>query len=234
MVPMRAGWAISSPQPAEITLRATNGRHILVVAPMILTTNDADTGTYLLNLVKDRRAGYYLPRVDEGGPDKRSPASGTDISAGDLDPWTFTPMRRLYQSQIIGQSITTQTRRRFRGAVMQYGTHFFLFLFFFYLGICCRRFLRGTPFTRRDLNGGVAFDFTHEFKGKTHVRTASKLHGPRRSAGCVLARRPQLSGWGSVVAKFPMHARDREGQSGKGFVILLASTWRLRKTGEAH
>jgi len=114
----------------------------------------------------------------------------------------------------IGQSLTTQTTSAIRGAVMQYGTH--------YLGICAGAFFGGhSIYNGVDLTGGVAFDFyADEFKG-THVEPVEITRPDDGPLDVYWQDGPQLSGWGSVVAKFPDGTPAiAEGQSGKGFVIF--------------
>jgi len=114
----------------------------------------------------------------------------------------------------IGESLSQQTTSNIRGAVQSYGLH--------YLGLCAGAFFGGSStYNGVDLTGGVWFNFyAAEFKG-IHVEPV-EISLPNSSPLDVYWQDgPQLSGWGSVVAKFPDGTPAIvEGQSGKGFVIL--------------
>ena len=114
----------------------------------------------------------------------------------------------------IGQSLTTNTASAIRGAVAQYGTH--------YLGICAGAFFGGySIYNGVNLTGGVPFDFfVDEFKG-IHVEPVEITRPKDGPLDVYWEDGPQLSGWGSVVARFPDGTPAIvEGQSGKGFVIF--------------
>ena len=114
----------------------------------------------------------------------------------------------------IGESLSQQTTSNIRGAVQSYGLH--------YLGLCAGAFFGGSSiYNGVDLTDGVSFDFyAAEFKGIHEEPVEISL--PSSSPLDVYWQDgPQLSGWGSVVAKYPDGTPAIvEGQSGKGFVIF--------------
>lgn len=114
----------------------------------------------------------------------------------------------------IGQYLTVETASAIRGAVEDYGVH--------YLGLCAGAFFGGySSYNGVNLTGGVPFDFyADEFKGIHAEPVEISLPG-NSSMDVFWQDGPQLSGWGSVVAKFPDGTPAIvEGQSGKGFVIF--------------
>jgi hypothetical protein len=117
-------------------------------------------------------------------------------------------------SIMIGQSLTPNVASMIRGAVGQYGVH--------YLGICAGAFFGGySVYNGVDLTGGVSFNFyADEFKG-IHQEAVEISFPSSDSLDMYWQDGPQLSGWGSVVARFPDGTPAIvEGQSGKGFVIF--------------
>lgn len=114
----------------------------------------------------------------------------------------------------IGESLTAQSSSTIRGAVQDYGVH--------YLGLCAGAFFGGySTYNGVDLTTGVGFDFyADEYKGIHEEPVELALPG-NLSLDVYWQDGPQLSGWGSVVAKFPDGSPAIvEGQSGKGFVIF--------------
>jgi glutamine amidotransferase-like uncharacterized protein len=114
----------------------------------------------------------------------------------------------------IGQSLSVATASAIRGAVTQYGTH--------YLGVCAGAFFGASSiYNGVDLTGGVSFDFfADEFKG-IHIEPVTITRPSDAPLDVYWQDGPQLSGWGSVVAKFPDGTPAIvEGQAGKGFVVF--------------
>jgi hypothetical protein len=114
----------------------------------------------------------------------------------------------------IGESLTTQTSSTIRGAVQDYGVH--------YLGLCAGAFFGGySTYNGVNLTAGVPFDFyADEYKGIHEEPVEISMPG-NSSLDVYWQDGPQLSGWGSVVAKFPDGTPAIvEGQSGKGFVMF--------------
>ena len=114
----------------------------------------------------------------------------------------------------IGENLNQETTSNIRGAVGSYGLH--------YLGLCAGAFFGGSSiYNGVDLTGGVSFNFyAAEFENihKEPVEISLPSGSP---LDVYWQDGPQLSGWGSVVAKFPDGTPAIvEGQSGKGFVIL--------------
>ena len=114
----------------------------------------------------------------------------------------------------IGQNLSPQTAANIRTAVQLYGVH--------YLGICAGAFFGGySTYNGVDLTGGVSFDFyADEFKG-IHKNVVTLSFPKGEPLDVYWEDGPQLSGWGSTVAKFPDGSPAIvEGASGKGFVIF--------------
>lgn len=114
----------------------------------------------------------------------------------------------------IGENLTAAASSMIQGAVQSYGVH--------YLGICAGAFYGGySVYNGVNLTGGVSFDFyADEYKGidEEAVELSFPSGGP---LDMYWQDGPQLSGWGSVVAKFPDGTPAIvEGKSGKGFVIF--------------
>ena len=126
----------------------------------------------------------------------------------------------------IGENLSAQTVSAIQTAVQGYGVH--------YLGLCAGAFFGGySDYNGVNLTGGIAFDFyADEFKG-IHQEAVLLSLASGQSIDVYWQDGPQLSGWGSVVAKFPDGTPAIvEGQSGKGFVIFTgvhpeaAQSWR--------
>jgi hypothetical protein len=114
----------------------------------------------------------------------------------------------------IGESLTANTASTIRGAVTQYGVH--------YLGICAGAFFGGySIYNGVDLTAGVSFNFyAAELQG-IHLEPVEISLPGSGPLDMYWQDGPQLSGWGSVVAKFPDGTPAIvEGQSGAGFVIF--------------
>ncbi len=114
----------------------------------------------------------------------------------------------------IGENLSPATASAIRGAVQGYGVH--------YLGICAGAFFGGySEYNGVDLTGGVPFDFfADEFKG-LHVEPVTLAFPAGASLDVYWEDGPQLSGWGSMVAKYPDSTPAIvEGLSGKGFVMF--------------
>jgi Uncharacterized conserved protein len=114
----------------------------------------------------------------------------------------------------IGDNLTADSASNIRTAVQQYGVH--------YLGICAGAFFGGFSFHNGvNLTSGVSFDFyADEFKG-IHKEPVTISFPSGDPLDVYWEDGPQLSGWGSVVAKFPDGTPAIvEGQSGQGFVVF--------------
>jgi len=87
---------------------------------------------------------------------------------------------------------------------------------------------------RMNLTGSVSFNFyADEFKG-IHIEPV-QITRPNDDWLDVYWQDGPAFRWGAVVARFPDGTPAIvEGQSGKGFVIFTASTWRLRKVARVN
>ena len=114
----------------------------------------------------------------------------------------------------IGESLTAEAASIVRGAVENYGLH--------YLGICAGAFFGGySIYNGADLTAGVSFDFYADEYNGIHQEPVEISLASNASLDVYWQDGPQLSGWGSVVAKFPDGTPAIvEGQSGSGFVIF--------------
>lgn len=114
----------------------------------------------------------------------------------------------------IGENLTAAASSMIQGAVQNYGVH--------YLGVCAGAFYGGySVYNGVNLTAGVWFNFyADEYNGINQevVELSFPGGGP---LDMYWQDGPQLTGWGSVVAKFPDGTPAIvEGQSGKGFVIF--------------
>jgi Uncharacterized conserved protein len=114
----------------------------------------------------------------------------------------------------IGQNLSASASSNIRGAVQAYGTH--------YLGLCAGAFFAGySIYNGVDLTGGVTFDFYAAENQGIHTEPVLISFPSGTPLDVYWQDGPQLSGWGSVVAKFPNGTPAIvEGTSGKGFVVL--------------
>jgi hypothetical protein len=114
----------------------------------------------------------------------------------------------------IGQSLSPAATSAIRGAVQQYGVH--------YLGICAGAFFGGySMYNGVDLTGGVSFEFYRDENLGIHQEPVLISFPSSGPLDVYWQDGPQLSGWGSVVARFPDGTPAIvEGQSGKGFVVF--------------
>jgi glutamine amidotransferase-like uncharacterized protein len=114
----------------------------------------------------------------------------------------------------IGEGLTTAASSMIQGAVQDYGVH--------YLGVCAGAFYGGySVYNGVNLTGGVWFDFYADEYNGIHVEAVELSFPSGGPLDVYWQDGPQLSGWGSVVAKFPDGTPAIvEGQSGKGFVIF--------------
>lgn len=112
----------------------------------------------------------------------------------------------------MGNSLTEATAAKLRSAV-ENGTNYF--------GICAGAFLAGyfpPPYRAFDLTAGVKFHFYPLVGRKAVVRIASP---DGRTLDQYLENGPQLSGWGTVVARYPDGTPAiAEGMFGRGHVLL--------------
>ena len=114
----------------------------------------------------------------------------------------------------IGQNLSAAVASNIRGAVQQYGTH--------YLGICAGAFFGASSvYNGVDLTGGVSFDFYADENKGIHIEPVLITFPSAPPLDVYWQDGPQLTGWGSVVAKFPDGTPAIvEGQSGRGFVLF--------------
>ena len=114
----------------------------------------------------------------------------------------------------IGQNVSAAVAANIRGAVQQYGTH--------YLGICAGAFFGASSiYNGVDLTGGASFDFYADENKGIHTEPVVITFPAAPALDVYWQDGPQLSGWGSVAAKFPDGTPAIvEGQSGNGFVIF--------------
>jgi glutamine amidotransferase-like uncharacterized protein len=114
----------------------------------------------------------------------------------------------------IGENLSAAASSNIRGAVQAYGTH--------YLGICAGAFFGGySIYNGVDLTGGVSFSFYAAENQGIHTEPVLISFPSGTRLDVYWQDGPQLSGWGSVVAKFPDGTPAVvEGTSGKGFVIF--------------
>ena len=114
----------------------------------------------------------------------------------------------------IGQNLSAAVASNIRGAVQQYGTH--------YLGICAGAFFGAySIYNGVNLTGGVSFNFYADESKGIHIEPVTLTFPSGPPLDVYWQDGPQLSGWGSVVAKFPDGTPAIvEGQSGKGFVVF--------------
>jgi Biotin-protein ligase, N terminal len=114
----------------------------------------------------------------------------------------------------IGTSLTASTASAIRGAVQDYGVH--------YLGICAGAFFGGySIYNGVNLTDGVFFNF-YAAENQGIDEEPVEISFPNSQPLDVYWQDgPQLSGWGSVVAKFPDGTPAIvEGMSGSGFVVF--------------
>lgn len=114
----------------------------------------------------------------------------------------------------IGQSLTADTSSNIRGAVEDYGVH--------YLGVCAGAFFGAySGYNGVNLTSGIPFNFYADENKGIHKEPVEISFPDASSIDVFWQDGPELSGWGSAVAKFPDGTPAIvEGQSGKGFVIF--------------
>jgi len=114
----------------------------------------------------------------------------------------------------MGKSLDTSTSTKIRIALQQ-GLH--------YLGICAGGFLAGHSayYNSFNLTSGVRFGFYTAEKQGTHKAALTIANAGAAPIDQYWEDGPDLSGWGTVVAKYPDGtAAVVEGNCGSGFVIL--------------
>jgi glutamine amidotransferase-like uncharacterized protein len=114
----------------------------------------------------------------------------------------------------IGNSLTSNTSANIRNAV-QNGLN--------YLGICAGAFFAGnSPYNGLNLTSGVRFTFyAAEDRGVRKAAVPISIVGAR-TLDHYWEDGPQLTGWGTVVGKYPDETPAVvEGTSGDGWVILV-------------
>jgi len=113
----------------------------------------------------------------------------------------------------IGNGLRKETTAKLRDAV-QHGVN--------YLGICGGAFFAGrSPYNGLNLTSGVQFDF-YSAEARGVRKTAVLISGAKAPAlDQYWEDGPQLSGWGTVVGRYPDGTPAVvQGQSGKGWIIL--------------
>jgi hypothetical protein len=114
----------------------------------------------------------------------------------------------------IGENLSSNATTAVRNAVTKDGMH--------YLGICAGAFFGGYSIHNGlDLTSGVWFDFYEDELDGIH-KEAVEITAPNKTQLDIYWQDgPQLSGWGSVVSKYPDGTSAIvEGKSGNGWVIL--------------
>lgn len=130
----------------------------------------------------------------------------------------------------IGNNLKSSTTTNIRNAVTKDGLH--------YLGICAGAFLGGySIYNGVNLTSGVWFNFYADENKGIH-KEAVEISSPDASPlDQYWQDGPQLSGWGSIVGKYPDGTPAIvEGKSGNGYVIFLGvhpeapASWRTGMT----
>lgn len=114
----------------------------------------------------------------------------------------------------IGTKLTKAATTNIHNAVVNGGLH--------YLGICAGAFFGGySIYNGLNLTNGVWFNFYPDENKKIHIEAVT-LSFPNKSTMDVYWQDgPQLSGWGSIISKYPDGLPAMaESKSGKGWVIL--------------
>ena len=115
----------------------------------------------------------------------------------------------------IGKYLTTTATTNVRNAVQKDGLH--------YLGICAGGFFGGySIYNGLNLTSGVWFDFYEDYYDGIHKEPVEVSRPSGQSQLDIYWQDgPQLSGWGSIVGKYPDGTPAIvEGKSGYGWVIL--------------
>jgi hypothetical protein len=115
----------------------------------------------------------------------------------------------------IGKYLTTDTTTNVRNAVQKDGLH--------YLGICAGAFFGGySIYNGLDLTSGVWFTFYGDYNKGIHIEPVQISRPGASQLDIYWQDGPQLSGWGSIVGKYPDGTPAIvEGKSGNGWVILV-------------
>jgi Biotin-protein ligase, N terminal len=114
----------------------------------------------------------------------------------------------------IGRNLSYRTTRNVHNAVVYDGMH--------YLGICAGAFFGGySIYNGLDLTKGVWFHFYNDYYRGIY-KAAVEISAPNGSRlDQYWQMGPQLSGWGSIVGRYPNGSPAVvEGWSGKGYVVL--------------
>jgi biotin protein ligase-like protein len=115
----------------------------------------------------------------------------------------------------IGNHLTKATTDMIRMTVQNDGLH--------YLGLCAGAFFGGFGYPENNLNltNGVWFNFYSAYDQGIYIASENLSLPNGTKLDVYWQVGPQLSGWGSVVAKFPDGTPAIvEGKSGNGWVIL--------------
>ena len=114
----------------------------------------------------------------------------------------------------IGKNLSTTATTNVRNAIQKDGLH--------YLGICAGAFFGGRSiYNGLDLTSGVWFNFYADYYKGIHKEPVEISRPGAGRLDIYWENGPQLSGWGSVVGKYPDGAPAIvEGKSGNGFVVL--------------
>jgi glutamine amidotransferase-like uncharacterized protein len=114
----------------------------------------------------------------------------------------------------IGNNLSSKTTTNVRNAVAQNGLN--------YLGVCAGGFFGGfSKYNGVDLTSGVWFSLYADYYKGIHKEPVSISFPSQGKLDIYWQDGPDLSGWGSVVGRFPNgHPAIVEGKWGKGFVLL--------------
>jgi hypothetical protein len=114
----------------------------------------------------------------------------------------------------IGNNLSSTATTNVRNAVAQNGLN--------YLGVCAGGFFGGfSKYNGVDLTSGVWFSLYADYYKGIHKEPVSISFPSQGKLDIYWQDGPDLSGWGSVVGRFPNgHPAIVEGKWGKGFVLL--------------
>jgi len=93
---------------AQIATNAPlSGQYTVIVSDSAISREPSHASTYVLTLLKTNTA-ITLPNGDEGGPMLPGANYSGVITAGDLDPWTFTASQGDYMAIKIGEVVLSE------------------------------------------------------------------------------------------------------------------------------
>jgi glutamine amidotransferase-like uncharacterized protein len=114
----------------------------------------------------------------------------------------------------IGKNLSSKATTNVHNAVSQNGLN--------YLGFCAGGFFGGfSKYNGLNLTSGVWYSFFADYYKGIHKEAVSISFPSQKNLDIYWQNGPDLSGWGSVVGKYP-NGRPAltEGHWGKGFVLL--------------